>query len=245
MQNTKTVLITGGARRIGAAIVNKLHQQGMNTIIHYRNSAEEAHSLSQKLNEIRANSAATLQADLNNIEQTSALIDNAINFWGKLDVIVNNASSFFPTELGEATFNQWHDLMSSNLIAPFFLTQKAIPTLKKYRGCIVNILDIYAMKPLKNYSIYCAAKAGLMSLTKSFALELAPEIRVNGIAPNLIIWPEGVSSVDDEDKQNILNEVPLKHMGNPDDIANCTLFLIEQPYITGEIIRVDGGRSLK
>ncbi|SEL03739.1 pteridine reductase [Nitrosovibrio tenuis] len=241
----KVVLVTGGARRVGATTGRKLHGQGANLVIHYHASEQEALSLQAELNQARPGSVALAQADLLDIPRLPYLIDEAVMHFGKLDALVNNASSFFPTPLGEVTEAMWEDLIGSNLKAPLFLSQAAAPHLKKQHGCIVNIVDIHSEWPLKRYVVYNAAKGGLASLTRSLALELAPEVRVNGISPGPILWPEAGEWMDETSRQHIINRTLLKRMGEPDDIARTVAFLIaDAPYITGQIIAVDGGRSV-
>ncbi len=241
----KVVLVTGGARRVGAATSRRLHGRGANLVVHYRASEKEALSLQTELNQVRAGSVALAQADLLDIRQLSYLVGEAVKHFGKLDALVNNASSFFPTPLGEITENMWDDLIGSNLKAPLFLSQAAAPHLKKQRGCIVNIVDIHSEWPLKRYVVYNAAKGGLASLTRSLALELAPEVRVNGISPGPILWPEQGEWADEASRQHIIERTLLKRTGEPDDIAKTVAFLIaDAPYITGQIIAVDGGRSV-
>jgi pteridine reductase len=241
----KVVLITAGAKRVGAAICRKLHQRGASLMVHYRSSLEEAQGLESELNQIRPDSVALVQADLLDISQIPRLISQTIQKFGKLDALINNASSFFATPVGAITEAGWDDLIGSNLKAPLFLSQEAAPHLKNQLGCIVNIVDIHADRPLKNYVIYSSAKAGLSSLTRSLALELAPEIRVNGVSPGPILWPENDEWKDLSVRQSIISKTLLKRMGEPNDIARTVLFLIaDAPYITGQIIVVDGGRSI-
>ena len=241
----KVVLITAGAKRVGAAICRKLHLRGASLMVHYRSSLEEAQGLETELNQIRPGSVALVQADLLDISQIPRLISQTIQKFGKLDALINNASSFFPTPVGAVTEAGWDDLIGSNLKAPLFLSQEAAPHLKNQFGCIVNIIDIHADRPLKNYVIYSSAKAGLSSLTRSLALELAPEIRVNGVSPGPILWPENDEWKDLSVRQSIISKTLLKRMGEPDDIARTVLFLIaDAPYVTGQIIVVDGGRSV-
>ena len=241
----KVILVTGGARRVGAATCRRLHGQGANLVIHYRSSEQEARALQTELNRVRADSATLAQANLLDIAQLPYLIDEAAAHFGKLDALVNNASSFFPTPLGEITENMWDDLMGSNLKAPLFLSQAAAPHLKKQHGCIVNIVDIHSEWPLKRYVVYNAAKGGLASLTRSLAQELAPEVRVNGISPGPILWPEAGEWMDEASRQHIISRTLLERTGEPDDIARTVAFLIgDAPYITGQIIAVDGGRSV-
>lgn len=238
-------LITGGAHRIGAEIAQQLHQAGYNIVLHYRNSMNEANALAKMFNADRANSAKIFSADLNDLTALEDLTDFALHAWGRLDVLINNASSFYPTPIGSVTEQTWDDLMGSNLKAPFFLAQALALELKKNSGCIINIADIHAQRPLKNHPVYCAAKAGNIMLTQSLARELAPEVRVNGIAPGAILWPEQQSDLSEKSRQKILEKIPLQKQGSANDIARTVLFLVkEAPYITGQIISVDGGRSI-
>jgi pteridine reductase len=240
----KTALITGAARRIGAKLVRALHGVGMNIILHYRGSAQHAKQLYDELNGQRADSIMLVRADLMNTEELGSLVSQAQNnAWGRLDVLINNASTFYPTCVGEITEQDWETLSGINLKAPLFLSQAVAPFLRQSHGCIINIVDIHADRPLKNYTVYCIAKAGLVMLTKSMARELAPEVRVNGIAPGAILWPEfeDYGSV----HTDIIERTALKREGDPEDIANAALFLIlNADYITGQIISIDGGRSL-
>lgn len=241
----KAILVTGGAKRVGAAICRRLHAQGARLIIHYRSSFHEAKILQDELNRKRANSAALMQGDLLDAGLLSDLIDKAADRYGQLDVLINNASSFFPTPLQQCGPEDWEDLIGSNLRAPLFLSQAAAPYLKKQSGCIVNIIDIHTERPLKNYVIYNAAKGGLLSLTKSLAVEMAPEVRVNGVSPGAILWPEDGEWADEAARRQIIATTLLKRCGEPDDIARTVQFLIaDAPYITGQIIAVDGGRSI-
>lgn len=242
MQN-KTALITGAAARIGAEIATTLHANGMNIVIHYRSSADKAEALSAHLNAIRNDSAATLQADLLKTECLNQLVNQAAGIWGGLDVLVNNASSFYPTPVGEITEEHWDDLLGTNLKAPLFLSQAATPLLRKTQGCIINIVDIHGFRPMKAHPVYCAAKAGLAMLTQSLAKELGPDIRVNGVAPGAIMWP--TSELDKDIQASILERTALKRQGGPEDIAKTVKFLVmDAGYITGQVIPVDGGRSL-
>jgi pteridine reductase len=241
----KAILVTGGARRVGAATCRQLHAQGANLILHYRASAREAQELQAELNQLRSGSVALVQADLLETTRLPILVQQSVEQFGKLDALVNNASSFFPTPLGEITEDMWDDLIGSNLKAPLFLSQAVAPHLKKQHGCIVNIVDIHSEWPLKNYVVYNAAKGGLASLTRSLAQELAPEVRVNGISPGPILWPEEGEWADEAARQHIIGRTLLKRTGEPDDIARTVAFLIEDaPYVTGQIIAVDGGRSV-
>jgi len=244
-QNTtnKVALITGGVRRIGAEIATTLHNAGYNLALHYRNSREQAHALQEQLNAIRPDSVILIQADLHITKGLNSLIHSTVERFGQLDAVINNASTFYPTPVGEATEEQWEDLFGSNLKAPFFLAQAAAGALTKSSGCIVNIVDIHSDRPLKEHPIYCMAKAGLAMMTKSLAKELGPEVRVNGVAPGAILWPE--NDMDELTQQRIVSRNFLKRQGHPSDIAQTVLFLTSQsPYITGQVISVDGGRSL-
>ena len=243
----KTVLVTGGAQRVGAAIVKQLHAQGWTVIIHYRYSEQAAHELCQTLNQQRANSAFCVYANLDNVEEINALPSQLLVLTGRVDALVNNASSFYPTPIGQANLAAWDDLMSSNARAPFFLSQALRSLLQQAQGCIVNIVDIHAQKPFKDYPIYCMAKAALQTMTYALAKDLAPFIRVNGVAPGAILWPEANthSEISPDAQQQILAGIPLQRVGCPEDIAKTVSFLInDAPYITGQIIAVDGGRSL-
>lgn len=244
MQN-KVVLITGGAKRVGAAICRLLHAGGANLMVHYRSSAVEARALQAELNEARADSVALVQADLLNMANLPALVHDTVQRFERLDVLINNASSFFPTAVGEITEAAWDDLMGTNLKTPLFLSQAAAPHLRKTEGCIVNIVDIHSDRPMKNYTVYNTAKGGLVSLTRALARELGPEVRVNGVSPGAILWPEDEGWSDALARQRIVNTTLLKRTGEPDDIARTVRFLVEDaPYITGQVIAVDGGRSV-
>lgn len=239
----QTALITGSAARIGAEIARTLHAAGLNIIIHYHSSCDAARQLCNSLNDIRSNSAIILQCDLLKIEHLTTLVDKAAGHWDGLDVLVNNASSFYPTPVGEITEAHWDDLLGSNLKAPLFLSQAATPYLKKSQGCIINIIDIHGFRPMKQHPVYCAAKAGLAMLTQSLAKELGPNIRVNGVAPGAIMWPS--TELEPAVQASILERTALKRQGSPEDIAGAVKFLaLEGSYITGQVISVDGGRSL-
>jgi pteridine reductase len=240
----KSVLVTGAANRLGAQIARTLHQNGANLIIHYRASADAAEALVAELNQLRANSAIALGADLSSIAELEELADNAINAFDGLHILVNNASSFYPTKIGEIDQQAWDDLTTSNYRAPLFLSQACYPALKQSSGCIINMIDIYASLPLKHHSVYCSSKAANQMLVKSLALELAPEVRVNGISPGAILWPTEETSDQQNYKKVLLEQVPLKRRGTPQAITDTALFLATNDYITGEIIRVDGGRLL-
>jgi pteridine reductase len=239
----QVVLITGGARRIGAEIARTLHAAGANVFIHYRSSAAAAIALADEFNKARAHSAAIHAAHLLTAEAPDKLVAAALLEFGRLDILINNASSFYPTPGGTISLPQWDDLMGSNLKAPLFLSQAAAPSLRARSGLIINMIDIHALRPLKAHPVYCAAKAGLAMLTRSLARELGPEIRVNGIAPGPVLWPEG--HMDEALKQEIIDKTALKRPGAARDIARTALFLArDAPYITGQIIAVDGGRSI-
>jgi len=239
----KTALITGGVRRIGAAIAHILHDAGMNLALHYRSSVADAERLRDELNQRRSESVILLQGNLLDTSRLPALVEQAANRWQRLDLLVNNASSFYPTPVSTATEAQWDELMGSNLKAPFFLSQAAATHLRAVCGSIINIVDIHAERPMSKHTLYCAAKAGLVMLTKSLARELGPEIRVNGIAPGAILWPE--AGVSETLQSYILSRVALRRLGQPEHIARTLLFLVRDGgYITGQIIAVDGGRSL-
>ena len=238
-------LITGSSRRIGAETARQLHANNFNVVLHYRHSQIEAHQLTQQLNNIRQGSAVSFCANLKDIAQVEELAVNAIGHWGRIDTLINNASSYYPTPFGEVTEAQWSDLLDSNIKAAFFLSQALAPELKKHKGSIVNIVDIHADYPLPEYSPYTIAKAGSAMLTKSLARELAPQVRVNGVSPGVIVWPENAGEHTDKEKQRILDQVPLARVGTTQDIANTVLFFVTQaPYITGQILAVDGGRSI-
>jgi len=240
---TKVALITGAAHRIGAEMARQLHSAGMNIALHYRHSKRPAEALATELNSLRPDSVTLIQADLLKTKTLPEVIAKACKPWQRLDVLINNASSFYPTEIGTATEKNWDDLIGSNLKAPFFLAQAAAPELTKHNGCIINIIDIHSQRPMKGYPIYSAAKAGLAMLTMSLARELGPDVRVNGIAPGAILWPE--HDMDDQAKGEILNRTALKRQGTAQDIAKTALFLImDADYISGQIINVDGGRTL-
>ncbi len=239
----KWVLITGAAKRIGAVVADTLHAAGANIAIHYRGSADAAEKLQATLEARRADSTLLLQADVLDTAALPGMIERLIAHAGRLDVLVNNASTFYPTPLGTVTETQWDDLMGSNLKAPLFLSQAALPHLKAARGSIVNMVDIHAQRPLRDHTVYGPAKAGLVMLTLTLAKDLGPDVRVNGVAPGAILWPD--DGMSDKLKAGILRRVPLKRVGDPSDIARTILFLTrDAPYITGQVIAVDGGRSL-
>ena len=240
----KVVLVTGAARRVGAEIARALHAEGASLALHYRGSAESAKALVAELNAVRPGSALAFQADLLETDHLPRLVEEVVKHYGRLDALVNNASSFFPTPLGRIGERDWENLIGTNLKAPLFLAQAAAPHLATARGAIVNITDIHAERPLKNYPLYCAAKAGLAGLTRALALELGPNVRVNGIAPGPILWPED-GSFDAAAQANVVSRTLLKRCGDPADIARTVLFLLAgAPFVTGQIIAVDGGRSV-
>ncbi len=240
----KSVLITGGAARIGARIARKLHHANMDIIIHYRRSDKRAKALAEELNAERADSATTVHGDLLESGVIDRVIREAAAFNNRLDALINNASTFYPTAIGEVTEKQWDDLIGTNMKVPFFLSQAADPWLKKSTGCIVNLVDIHALRPKKGYLVYSIAKAANAMLVKSLALELGPEIRVNGVAPGVILWPE--HDISDAEKEEVLSRIALQRPGDPDDIAETVVFLVTGPdYITGQIIAVDGGRTVQ
>jgi pteridine reductase len=238
----KVALITGGAHRIGAAMARALHAQGMKIVIHYHTSEKAARVLQEELHQARPESVMLVRGDLNNGERLAKnLVFETTESFDRLDVVINNASRFYPTSVSESTEAQWSDIIDTNLKAPYFLSQAAAAPLKKTNGCIVNIADVYGDRPLIGYPIYSIAKAGVIMLTKSLARELGPEIRVNAIAPGVILWPE--SNLDEMSKQRIISRTPLKRSGDPEDIARTALFLIRDAgFITGQVMVVDGGR---
>jgi len=241
----KVVLVTGGAKRVGAAICRRLHAAGAQLAIHYRSSEQEASDLEKGLNGLRPKSAAVFQADLLEQKDIVHLVHKVIKKFGQLDALVNNASSFYATPLADIDEQQWHDLLGTNLRAPLFLAQAAAVELRRRHGAIVNIADIHAERPMHGHLLYCTAKAGLVALTKGLAQEMAPQVRVNAIAPGVIIWPEGEAWTDEDQRRKIVAHTLLKREGQPEDIARTVQFLIaDAPYITGQIIAVDGGRSV-
>ena len=240
---TKIALITGGSKRIGAVTARTLHQAGYRVIIHYRSSQREANNLADELNSLRIDSASVIQGDLDDETVYEQLIDSAYQCWNRLDLLINNASSFYPTPIGSITLDDWNKLINSNMKAPLFLAQAATPYLRQTQGNIINMIDVHGQRPMKDHPVYCAAKAGLQMLTMSLAKDLGPDIRVNGVAPGAILWPE--NDMPDDTKQLILERTSLKRPGEPIDIARTILFLANDAnYITGQVIAVDGGRSL-
>lgn len=247
------VLVTGGARRIGASLSRGFHARGASVLIHYRHSAAEAEALASELNALRRDSARALQADLGDREAVQRLASGCLDSFGRLDILVNNASSFYPTSLDEATQGQWDDLIDSNLRGAFFLSQALSAELRVRRGSIVNIVDTHADRPLAGHPIYNIAKAGLKAMTRTLALELAPDVRVNGVSPGAILWPPALQDSDDQETQaeierqrrDIIEAIPLRALGSPELIAAAACFLaFDAGYMTGQVIRVDGGRAL-
>ena len=238
----KLALVTGSARRIGATIVRTLHADGARVAIHYRGSAAEATALAAELTGARSDSAATFPADLVDTAALPALAERVLDWAGGIDILVNNASSFYPTPIGEITEDAWDDLVGSNLKGPLFLSQACLPALRKARGVIINLVDIHGQRPLRNHHVYSPAKAGLAMLTRALAKDLGPEIRVNGVSPGAILWPSDGMTADV--KKSILEQIPLDRAGSPADIAGCVLYLVrDATYVSGQIIAVDGGRS--
>jgi pteridine reductase len=240
----KVVLVTGGVRRVGAAIARRLHRSGATLMLHYRSSVAEARKLQDELDAIRSGSVSLLQGDLLDTAKLPHLVTHTVQTLGRLDALVNNASSFLPTQVGEITEDDWHNLMGTNVKAPLFLSQAAAPHLRRTNGAIVNITDIHADLPMKNYVVYTLAKAALQGMTRSLARELAPEVRVNAVAPGPILWPDG-AEFDELARQRIISHTPLKRVGSPDDIAGAVHYLLtDAPYVTGHTIAVDGGRRI-
>jgi pteridine reductase len=239
----RCVLVTGGAKRLGAAIGRRLHAAGASIVVHYHQSRPAADALVAEFEAARAGSALAVRADLHDVERLPTLVDAALERFGRLDVLVNNASTFYPTPVGTVTLRQFDDLVGTNLRAPLFLSQAAAPALRESQGLVLNMVDIHGRRPLKAHPVYSAAKAGLVMLTMSLARELGPEVRVNAIAPGPVLWPE--RDLDPALKDEIIARTALKRSGSPDDIARTAYFLAaEAPYITGQVIAVDGGRSL-
>ncbi len=249
MSDSPVVLVTGGARRIGAQISKQFHLRGFKVIIHYNSSADEANQLVESLNVIRPDSASLLQASLTDQDEVQHLARQSLEQFGRVDVLINNASSFYPTPVEQVSQENWDDLMGSNLRAAFFLSCTLAPELAERQGAIVNIVDAMVDRSLPDHPIYSIAKAGLKSMTKSLALELAPTVRVNAVSPGAILWPASLENGDDPEVQNsrkrVLDGIPLGRLGNPDDIAQTVYFLArEASYMTGAIVKVDGGRAL-
>ena len=249
-EDTPVMLVTGGAKRIGAAIIKAAHDKGYRVIIHCHRSKPKAERLAKALNSIRANSAAVIVADLaivNNQAELNNFVQHVIQSFGQLDVLINNASRFYPTPIGNINNPQWYELMLTNAKAPLLLSQALLPYLQAQQGCIISLLDIHAYdKPFKSYTIYNMAKAAQRAMVQSLALELAPDVRVNGVAPGVNILPDAESdqALDQVQQDKIVRSIPMQRIGTPEDIAQSVLFLVEARYITGHIINVDGGRSL-
>lgn len=242
---TPVALITGAAHRLGAYTARHLHRRGWNLVIHYRSGEARANSLCKELNSLRAESAVAVPADLSQPGEAETLGAEAISIWGRLDGLVNNASVFYPNPTAQASSEDWDQIMNTNLRAPFFLGQACLPALKHSHGAIVNMIDIYSQRPLADHPLYCASKSALASLTLSWAKDLAPEVRVNGVSPGAILWPEGEAALDETYQQSILARTPLARTGAPEDIASAVaFFLCDAPFVTGQILAVDGGRSL-
>lgn len=249
MSEQRVVLVTGGAKRIGAAIVRHFHGQAFQVIVHVNHSVTEANALVAELNSIRSDSAKTLQADLTDSAQVEQLATASLECFERIDVLVNNASAFYPTPFAEARAGHWDELVDSNLRSAFFLSQALTPELHRRKGSIVNIIDAMVEKTLKYHSIYNIAKAGLKAMTKSLARELGPDVRVNGVAPGAILWPAQLEDGNDptvaQQRSEVLSQIPLGQLGAPEDIAQAVYFLAcEASYMTGETLKVDGGRSL-
>jgi pteridine reductase len=243
MSERRVALITGAAHRLGAEIARHLHQAGLRVLIHYRSSSTSADALAAELNALHHDSARTLAADLLDLTAIEQLAHAALQAWGRVDVLINNASTYYPTPVGSITSTHWDDLIGSNLRAPLFLSQALAPSLKAGSGSIVNMVDIHAEKPLHGHPVYSVAKAGLAMLTRSLAIELGPEVRVNAVAPGIILWPE--RELSDTEKSAMLERVVLGRKGEPNDIAKTVCFLaLDARYVTGQILAVDGGRSL-
>ena len=239
----KYALITGAAKRIGASISRNIHQAGYNVGIHYNSSKKDAKKLCDELNAERTGSAQIFNADITQISDAKTLVNSFLQWSGKVDLLINNASSFYPTPIGDITEENWNDLIGTNLKGPLFISQEASASLRKNKGSIINLVDIHIKSPPKDHAVYIVAIAGLEILTRSLARDLAPEVRVNGISPGAILWPEG--NLDKATKDKILNSVPLKRKGDPQDISDCVLFLINSAgYISGQTISVDGGKSI-
>ena len=236
-------LVTGAAKRVGAVIARRLHAAGYDLAIHHRHSTEEANALQAELEKTRPGSCLLLQADLGQFDRLPELVAQTVGHYGRIDALVNNASAFYPTPIGSATAAMWDELFASNARAPFFLSQAAAPHLKKSGGAIVNLVDFYAERPLKNHTVYVMAKAALAMMTLSLAKELAPEVRVNGVAPGAVLWPEAGKSY--ADQETLIANTALQRAGTPDDVAEAVRWLlVDARYTTGQIIRVDGGRAL-
>lgn len=240
----KVVLITGAARRLGAEMARTMHAAGFHIALHYHRSKDEAKELCALLNKKREHSAIGVQADLADTNQLDPLIKQVVREWGQLDVLINNASRFYKTIIGQVKQEMWDDLLNSNLKAPFFLCQAAAPYLAERQGCIINVGDVHGERPMRNYGVYCISKAGLLMLTKMLAKELAPAIRVNAVSPGSVMLPEGENMLTKKEADKIIGRVALGRHGTPHDVAKAVLYLVNAEYVTGAILAVDGGRSL-
>lgn len=238
----KVILLTGSAKRIGAFTARYLHQLGWNVVLHYNQSEQQARELARQLNAARADSVKLVQGALNSIDEIENVAKQAISAYGKLNALLNNASAFYPTSIGLITEKDWTNLVGSNMQAPLFLAQYCNPTLQENNGVIINMVDIHASQPLSNHTLYCMAKSGLVMMTKSLAQELAPNVRVNGVAPGAILWPE--NNLSEDEKNEVLLHIPLQKLGAMQDIAQAIEYLLNANYVTGHIITVDGGRSI-
>jgi pteridine reductase len=239
----RTVLITGGARRVGAGIARVLHAAGANLVLHYRSSAEDAATLAAELNALREGSAVTAECDLLDVAQLPALVARAVQSFGGLDVLINNASTFYPTPLGDITEIDWEDLIGTNLKAPLFLAQAALAPLREREGLVLNVADIHGLRPLRRYPVYSIAKAGLIMLTRALAREFGPQVRVNAVAPGPVMWP--ADGLDEQLQQEIISRTALKRPGSAEEVARaCLYFASDASYVTGQVLAVDGGRSI-
>jgi|TARA_B100001113_G_C21119784_1_gene626880 pteridine reductase len=240
---SKFIFLTGGAKRIGKTTCKHFHDEGFNIIFHYNTSDKEANEIKESLNSIRKDSCFVIQADFNDKSSIERLAEGVAEITDELAVLINNASSFYPTPIEQASQNEWDDLMATNATTPLFLTQALLPFLKKAKGCVINISDTLAPSGIKNFSLYSGAKSALEGITKSLAKELAPDIRVNAISPGAILWPEDEDLTEEQQKER-LSKVPLGRIGSPEDISSVAVFLTDAKYITGQVIKVDGGRSV-
>jgi pteridine reductase len=241
----RAVLVTGAARRIGAVVARRLHEAGARVVLHYHRSRAEAESLCAELNAARADSCALVQGDLLDVPSLARIVDSAGEAFGRLDGLVNNASSFYATPFGAIGEREWKDLMGTNLRAPLFLAQAAAKRLREARGAIVNVVDIHAERPLRDFTVYSVAKAGLAGLTRALAVELAPQVRVNGVSPGAILWPDEGRHFDASERDRITATTPLGRVGSPEDIAGAVKYLLfDAPFVTGQVLAVDGGRGL-
>ena len=240
---SKFIFLTGGAKRIGKTTCKHFHDEGFNIIFHYNTSDKEANEIKESLNSIRKDSCFVIQADFNDKSSIERLAEGVAEITDELAVLINNASSFYPTPIEQASQNEWDDLMATNATTPLFLTQALLPFLRKAKGCVINISDTLAPSGIKNFSLYSGAKSALEGITKSLAKELAPDIRVNAISPGAILWPEDEDLTEEQQKER-LSKVPLGRIGSPEDISSVAVFLTDAKYITGQVIKVDGGRSV-